>query len=198
MTRMRVIGGSARGLVLRGPERPARPTSGRVREALFAMLESAGADFERVVDLYAGSGALGIEALSRGAGHCVFVERDRPACTLIRANLQRARMEDRAVVVVGSVGRWRAESDERLTLVLADPPYDDARAWSDIERSLEGALEPGAMIALEHAARVEPPSALLVTPLWRRRRHGDSAIAIYRALAIYRESGYLDSGEAAE
>ena len=88
---IRVIAGSARGLVLSGPPGGGtRPTASRLRESLFAMLESAGCDFSRVLDLYAGTGAPGIEALSRGAGHCTFVEGDGRACEVVRRNLSLA------------------------------------------------------------------------------------------------------------
>ncbi|MSQ37743.1 MAG: 16S rRNA (guanine(966)-N(2))-methyltransferase RsmD, partial [Chloroflexi bacterium] len=87
---VRIIAGSARGLTLLQPRgRGTRPTSGRLREALFAILEAADADFSEVLDLYAGTGALGIEALSRGEGRCTFVESDARVSALIRENLGR-------------------------------------------------------------------------------------------------------------
>ncbi|MBM3140424.1 MAG: 16S rRNA (guanine(966)-N(2))-methyltransferase RsmD [Chloroflexi bacterium] len=179
---MRVIAGRARGIALRMPRgRATRPTAGRLREALFSMLEAAGVDFEAVLDLYAGSGALGIEALSRGAGRCTFVERDARACAVVRENLARAGVAEAGRVVHASVGRWRAAEDGPYTLVVADPPYDDAASWVAIERTVAGALADAATIVVEHAAREAPPAALAGRALWRDRRQGDGAVAIYRA-----------------
>ena len=181
---MRVIAGTARGRELRVPPgRGTRPTSDRLRESLFAMLDAAAVDMSETLDLYAGSGALGIEALSRGAGHCTFIEQDARACLTARGNLRRVGLEGRGRVVRGRVGRWRAGPNRSVTLVLADPPYDDAAAWGAIERTLAGALLEGALLAVEHAARHEPPAMLAGLPLWRDRRQGDGAVALYRGTA---------------
>ncbi len=179
---LRVIAGEARGRVLRAPDGAAtRPTSGRLREALFAMLEAMGADFTDVLDLYAGSGALGIEALSRGAEHATFVEQDARVLTTLRGNLGLVGFEGRATVVRGRVGRWRPPDDVSYTLVVADPPYDDAASWGDIERSVGGHVAPDAVLAVEHSARRVAPLVLANLPLWRDRRQGAGAVAIYRA-----------------
>ena len=179
---LRVIAGSARGVTLRVPDSTrTRPTAGRLRESLFAMLEAADVDFERVLDLYAGSGALGIEALSRGDGVATFVEADAEAGAVIRENLVRARVADRGRVLVARVGRWHAPAAGAYTLVLADPPYDDAAPWGAIETSVAGALAPHATIVVEHDARTAPPAALAGRALWRERRQGAGAVAIYQA-----------------
>ena len=158
---LRVIAGSARGVQLQTPRGSAtRPTSARLRESLFGMLEAADADLSSVLDLYAGSGALGIEALSRGAGRCLFVESDRRVCRVLRDNLERAGMGDRGEVITGRVGRWRPPEGALFTLVLADPPYDDGAAWRAIEQAIEGAVAPDALIAVEHSARSHAPAAL--------------------------------------
>lgn len=218
-----MIGGSARGLELRAPRGGGtRPTTGRLREALFGMLESAEASFASVLDLYAGSGALGIEALSRGGGHATFVEADRRAVTLIRENLVRARLSDRATVVSGRVGRWRPPADAHYSLVLADPPYEppsgqsiapasyhgaaDARSsraaaggasaslWRDIGATIEGHLSGDAVVVVEHNARRPAPVSLAGLALWRDRRHGTGAVAIYREAA----SGVHDADDESE
>ncbi len=179
---MRVIAGAARGVALRGPrDRRTRPTAGRLRESLFAMLEATGADMSEVVDLYAGTGALGIEALSRGDGRCTFVEADAAACAVIRDNLRRTRMEARGSVIRSRVGRWRPPAGAAYTLVLADPPYR-AAAWDEIERSIEGALAAEPTLAVEHSVRETPPPTLAGRPMWRDRPQGDGAVAVYRAL----------------
>jgi 16S rRNA (guanine966-N2)-methyltransferase len=187
VTGLRVIAGSARGVTLRLPSGAStRPTTGRLRESLFAMLEAAGVDFARVLDLYAGSGALGIEALSRGDGEATFVEGDRRVAEVIRDNLARARVADRAQVVVARVGRWRPREGATYTLVLADPPYGDPAyhgpaPWPAVERTIERALAPDAVVVVEHEARRAPPESLAGLPLWRDRRQGAGAVAIYGA-----------------
>ena len=182
---LRVIGGSARGFVLRTPSGDeTRPTSARLRESLFGMLEAAGTPLDSVVDLYAGSGALGIEALSRGAGHCTFVDSSRQACRVIRQNLDRTRFAGLARVTTARVGRWRAPDGAAFSLVLADPPYDDVAAWTAIDHSIADALGDEAVIAVEHAARTDAPPSLAGCERWRERRQGDGAIAVYRRLPI--------------
>ena len=178
---MRVIAGAARGVPLRAPrDRGIRPTASRLRESLFSMLEAAGSDLSRVLDLYAGSGALGIEALSRGGGRCTFVEANAEACRVIRENLRRTRLEPQGEVIRARVGRWQAEAGAGYTLVLADPPYERGVAWGEIEHTVGGALDAQVMLAVEHAARQPPPAALLGCSMWRNRRQGEGAIAVYR------------------
>ncbi len=178
---MRVIAGAARGVPLRAPrDRSTRATAARLRESLFGMLESASNDLSEVLDLYAGSGALGIEALSRGGERCTFVEANAEACRVIRENLRRTRLEAQGEVIRARVGRWQAQAGAAYTLVLADAPYDRAAAWQEIEHSVDGALAAGAMLAVEHAARQPPPAALLGRSMWRNRRQGAGAVAVYR------------------
>jgi 16S rRNA (guanine966-N2)-methyltransferase len=146
------------------------------------MLDAARLLRSPAVDLYAGSGALGIEALSRGVESCTFVESDRLACDVITDNLRRVGVEG-GTVVRARVGRWRPPRDAHYALVLGDPPYDDAAPWAAIESSLDSALTEDATIAIEHSARRTPPDRLAGRPLWRDRRHGDGAVAIYRPAA---------------
>lgn len=178
---MRVIAGTARGVPLRGPRTgDTRPTAARLREALFSMLEAADADFDQVLDLYAGSGALGIEALSRGDGAATFVEADPRAVETIRENLEKTRLQDRARVTAARVERWRAPAGAAYTLVVADPPYHDATAWDAIGTAVQGALAPHAVVVVEHEARAVPPESLAGRPLWRSRRQGAGSVALYR------------------
>lgn len=148
------------------------------------MLEAAYADFEQVLDLYAGSGALGIEALSRGDGEATFVEADPRAVEVIRENLEQTRLVDRARVILARVERWRPPPGTAYTLVVADPPYHDAAAWDAIDTAVQGALAPHALVVVEHDARATPPDALAGRPLWRERRQGAGSVAVYRPTGV--------------
>jgi len=188
---MRVIAGQAEGRRLNGPSArgrrgpcasTTRPTSDLVREAMFSALDSMGADFTRVIDLYAGSGALGIEALSRGAGHCDFVERQRSACELIGENLRVTGLDSSATVFCLPVHSTFEKLKGVYTLVLADPPYDDATALSFIEKFAKSPLvkQGQTVFVLEHSAREEPKTVIGTFSLVSSRRHGDTAVSIYR------------------
>jgi pantetheine-phosphate adenylyltransferase/16S rRNA (guanine(966)-N(2))-methyltransferase RsmD len=148
---LRVIAGSAGGTRLARVPRGVRPTSDRVRESLFNAL---GQFFEggRVLDLYAGTGALGIEALSRGSGHAVFVERDRTARAVIRENLRRTGFVDRTEVLGGEVEavlRWLVKRGDRFDLIFADPPYRIAAEVGGILHRLRSLLALGGRVAIE-------------------------------------------------
>lgn len=150
------------------------------------MLDAGGMLRSPALDLYAGSGALGIEALSRGVERCTFVESDGRTCKVITENLRRVDLEG-GTVVRGTVGRWHPDGDERYALVLADPPYDDAAPWEAIELTIADALTADASIAVEHRAQRTPPDELAGRQLWRDRKHGDGAVAIYRPASEPRE-----------
>lgn len=181
---MRVIAGIAKGRRLKGPPARAatRPSSDLVRGAMFDALASMGADFSRVLDLYAGSGALGIEALSRGAQWCDFVEREAPACAVIRENLRLTGFEDRSRVHCTAVERVAERLEGPYTLVLADPPYAIAEAAGRVLESMAASplMDEECVVALEHSAREEPRGELGPLSLFSVRRHGDSAVSIYR------------------
>ena len=179
---MRVIAGEAKGHRLAGPpSRATRPTSDLVRGAIFSALESMGVDLTRVLDLYAGSGALGIEALSRGGEWCDFVEKDARTCASIRENLARTRFDGRAKVHCAPVERALARLEGPYTLVLADPPYAQEAA-PPLERLVESGLaEAGrTILVLEHSSREEGPERLGGLSQVKTLRHGDSAVSIYR------------------
>jgi 16S rRNA (guanine966-N2)-methyltransferase len=141
---MRVVAGSLRGRRLEAPpDRRARPTSDRVREAVFNALESRDAlAGSAVVDLFAGTGALGIEALSRGASHATFVEHDARMVAVLRRNLAALALEDRAEVVAGraerTVEEWAA-AGRAFDVALLDPPYAFA-GWTDLLEGLPARL----------------------------------------------------------
>jgi 16S rRNA (guanine966-N2)-methyltransferase len=152
---MRIIAGEWRGRMLRAPAgQGTRPTADRTRETLFSMLVSRLGNFEglRVADLYAGSGALGLEALSRGAAHATFVENDPGAIAVIRANLQALNAESRADV--RPLSATNLVTMQPFDVVFADPPYG-ARGGSLVVEAVgaAGLLADGGWLAIETEAR---------------------------------------------
>lgn len=173
---MRVVAGEFKGRRLHAPRGArTRPTADRVREALFSMLgDVSGA---RVLDLYAGSGALGIEALSRGAESAVFVERDRRALAALRRNLEAVGAE--AEVRQQDVAGFLAHPEGTFDLVLCDPPYDDApRVAVALSDALPAMLTEDARIVTESDKR---NPLVLSQPLLVERTYGDTRIAIHTA-----------------
>lgn len=150
---------------------------------MFSALGDAGCT-GRVLDLYAGSGALGIEALSRGADWCDFVESSASACRAISRNVEKTRLSARSRVHCRTVEAFLSttvSSDtEPYALILLDPPYD----LSGLDRSLtrlgtSALIAPGGTILLEHSSRRAPPVAVGPLPARRTRMHGDSAFTLY-------------------
>ena len=179
---MRIIAGKWRGRALVAPPGEAtRPTADRVREALFSMLTSRLGSFEglRVADVFAGTGALGMEALSRGAEHVTFVETDPGALKALKANIAKSAVEAATEVFAqpaAAVGRARAPFD----LLLLDPPYGEGLAGAALARlSAQRWIAPHALISVETAAKEPldvPGFDVEVT-----RRHGKAAIHLLRA-----------------
>ena len=178
---LRVIGGTLGGRKLTGPPRSGvRPTADRVREALFEILGARGAPMTRVLDLYSGTGALGIEALSRGAEHCDFVEADSKACEVIRQNLARTALMDRTRVWPLPVAKALSRLQGPYDLVVADPPYEYDRAEKELTEVLEtGLLAPGGTLVVEHSQRKLWPEELAGHHQLTSRRYGDSRITFY-------------------
>lgn len=175
---MRIVAGSRKGHRIAAPKGVVtRPTSDRVREAVFSIVGPV--EGAAVLDLFAGSGAMGLEALSRGAASCVFVERDREAARIVQANLEKLRLTG-AVVMNRNVGA--ALRDERVRgrhydLVLCDPPYDE---WdlhaSTLTDLLPDVLADDAVVVVETSDRIEPALPLdLVTT----RRYGSARITVF-------------------
>jgi 16S rRNA (guanine(966)-N(2))-methyltransferase RsmD len=172
---MRVIAGSARGVTLAAPPGTGtRPITDRVKETLFGILGDRVPD-ARTVDLYAGSGAIGIEALSRGAASTTFVEADGRAIATLRDNLRRTRLAEAATVVgmevepfLGAIelGPW--------DLAILDPPYE-ARAIVAPLRALVPHLAPGASVVIKHFWRTEPPEVEGLAVV-RQRRFGETML----------------------
>lgn len=172
---MRVIAGIARGIPLRAPrDRFTRPVTDRVKETLFGILGERVPD-ARVLDLYAGSGALGIEALSRGAAHATFVERGREALAAIHHNLERTGLAAAASVQGGDVDRFLAgEPDEPYDLAFLDPPYGERAILAPLERLLP-LLASHASVVVKHFWRTEVPAPPGLAR-WRERRFGETAL----------------------
>jgi len=171
---VRVIAGTARGTVLAAPRGTGtRPISDRVKEALFGSL-GARVPEARVLDLYAGSGAVGIEALSRGADHATFVEHHRPAAQTIRQNLERTGFTGEATVEVGDVLRFLAATHETWDVVVLDPPYEERRLGPPME-AVAPHLAPHGIVVVKHFWRTPIPdtAALVIT---RTRRFGETAL----------------------
>jgi 16S rRNA (guanine(966)-N(2))-methyltransferase RsmD len=177
---MRVIAGTARGRPLVAPRGTAtRPITDRVKETLFGILGERVID-ARSLDLYAGSGAVGIEALSRGAASCDFVEHDRRAITAIRENLARTGVGERASVHGVEVLRFLDRSaDDRFGLVFVDPPYEERAILAPLER-LVRLLEPGAVVVVKHHWRTPIPKPRGLV-LWRERRFGETTLTFLAA-----------------
>jgi len=178
---MRIIAGIWRGRRLEAPEgRAIRPTSGRAREGLFSMLQSRLGSFEglQVADLFAGTGALGLEALSRGAARCTFVERDRAALDILRRNVARLGAEDRADIRAQAV-EHAAPPRRPCDLILIDPPYGTDLAQAALDRvAAPGWLAPGGWVSVE-AAR-ETPSAPEGLRIAAERRFGKATLFLIR------------------
>lgn len=189
---MRVISGSARGLkLLAPPGTSVRPTPDRVREAVFNSLGSLGAVAgASVIDLFAGSGALGIEALSRGATECTFCESDPRTASVLRENLARTRTDESAQVVIGDTMALLSPGGPlegiAAGLALADPPYDFDR-WTELLELVE--LTEVQLVVAESDRPVEP------SPSWRelrQRAYGGTVVTILERSSIL-DSHSLDS-----
>ena len=182
----RVIAGSARGVRLRAPGAGTRPLADRVKQTLFAILEPdlPGA---RVLDLFAGSGAAGIEALSRGAASAVFVEKDAGAAAVIEANLRATSLTGPAATVVRAdaltwLGR-PTPPDAPFDLVIVDPPYAETDLLIRTLEALGAAdapLAPGARVVAKHFWRDRPPDQIGLLASERDRRFGETALTFYR------------------
>lgn len=178
MAAMRVIAGSFKGRRLEAPDWPElRPTSDRLRETLFNILAP---DIEgaRVLDGYAGTGAIGIEALSRGAAHVTFIEQDRRAQRLIERNLRKCGVSDRyAIIRAGFAAAARSGGD--FDIVFLDPPYGGAELTAALDAAAP-LVGPETLLVLEHATRDQAPEAIASLRRTREVVHGDSALAFYR------------------
>ena len=172
---MRIIAGTHRGARIAAPRGLAtRPTGDRVREAAFNLIGPV--DEARVLDLFAGSGALGLEALSRGAASVTFVESDRTACRTIADNLSKLKLAGARVTCGDAVWEVRRES-RQYDLILVDPPYE---VWGELEprlaEHLPRLLAPDGLLVVETGARTEPALPL---PIRTSRRYGSARLTLF-------------------
>ena len=179
----RVIAGTARGIRLEAPGPGTRPLADRVKQTLFAILEPdlPGA---RVLDLFAGSGAAGIEALSRGAASAAFVEHDAGAAKVIAANLARAHLAGpNAVVVRDDALRWLGRKGAGpFDVVIVDPPYDRTDLLTEALEAVAPLVGPGGRVVAKHFWRAAPPATVGLLASERDRRFGETALTFYRRL----------------
>lgn len=179
---LRIVAGSLRGSRLAVADRPGlRPTPDRVRETLFNWLAPV-VTGARCLDLYAGTGALGIEALSRGARECVFVERDRDLCRQLQDNLARLKVSAARVIADEAFAYLAAPAATPFDLVFLDPPFD-AGLWDEAARRLErgGWLADSAWVYVE----ATPQAGFAAPPNWSLHREGRAGMVHY---ALYRRS----------
>ena len=182
---MRVIAGSAKGVRLAPVPRGVRPVSDRAREGLFSSI-TADVPGSIVLDLYAGTGALGIEALSRGADEAVFVERSETAAAVIRSNLDKARLADRATVLrrdIGSLVTGDDTSAGPFDLVLLDPPYE--LGPPELDRVLDAVAErwlpdDGGTVVLTRGSRSSMPVIPVNLAVSRTLEYGDTLVLVCR------------------
>ena len=179
---MRVIAGSAKGHHIKVPKGTGtRPATDLVRGAIFSILETAGADWSRVLDLFSGSGSLGIEALSRGAGWVDFVDQEPKCCRIIKENLAKTRFADQAHVHCRSVAKALSFLDGEYSIILIDPPYADTSIGDLVQQLATSRLVGNKTImVVTHSSRL--PLAQSYPPLnaVKERRHGDSCITVYQ------------------
>lgn len=179
---MRVVGGSVRGRRLQSPRsQGVRPTTDRVRSAIFSILVAV--EGATVADFYAGTGTLGIEALSRGARHVDFVEADPRQCPVVRANLAATGFADRARVLCLPAEKAVEGLETTYDLVLMDPPYTQPFPERVLRRlgNRPGLLHAGSRVVVGHASRVAPGTAYGCLTLAQDRRYGDTSVAFYDA-----------------
>ena len=179
---MRVVAGEAKGRRLRGTVSPgARPTTERVRAAIFNILLPELYQGGRALDLFAGSGSLGIEALSRGVDWADFVEQNQQQCAVIRANLEHTGFQERARVFYGTVGATLSQLEGHYQLVLMDPPY----RMEDLDKVVEeiaaapNLVDDGGMVVVGHSSRLSLRPDFGTLQLVSSRRYGDNAVEFY-------------------
>ena len=184
---MHIGGGSANRRALRTvPGRAVRPTSGQVRQALFNMLRGL-VQNAIFVDLFAGTGSVGLEALSHGASEVYFVEHDRRALMTLRANISRCKMLGRTTIVAAPLPQalWQLPATLQADMLFLDPPYASDLAEVTLAALADAALAgrrilaPHGVLIWQHTARRAIPQTVLDLPLWKSRRYGSTQLSLY-------------------
>lgn len=199
---MRVIAGERKGFHLKGPAGPfTRPMADKIKGSLFSMLASLGVEPVRVLDLYAGTGSIGIEALSRGAETADFVEQNSAAAAVIRANLAHTRYAAVTRVYQESVSSFLARAERNSVensgydLIIMDPPYADPELAATLERvGLSPLVKSESMLVIGHSPRVVLPGRAGILERLRERCHGDSCVSIYEAM-VESDTSAVKAGE---
>lgn len=178
---MRVITGMAKGSHLRMPKGPTRPATDLVKGAIFSILENLTEDWDKVLDLFSGSGALGIEALSRGAGWVDFIDREPKVCDTIRENLEKTKLSEFAHVYCAGVGKAISFLDKEYNVILCDPPYKNPNVGNLLQQLADSKLVgPNTIVIATYPAYRPLGPAYGTLKSIKEHRHGDSCIAVYR------------------
>jgi len=179
---MRIIAGKAKGHRLKVPKGTGtRPATDLVRGAIFSILETITTDWAQVLDLFSGSGALGIEALSRGADWVDFVEHEPRCCGIIRQNLEKTRLAAQAHVYCCSVAKAICFLNKEYNIILVDPPYSNSSIGSLVTQLANSKLVgTNSIVVVTHSPHLPLESTYATLHLIKERRHGDSCIAIYQ------------------
>ncbi len=182
---MRITGGIARGQQLKVPKTQlVRPTTDRVREAIFSILASLVGHWSRGLDLYAGSGALGIEALSRDAEWVDFVDQEPKCCTAIKQNLEKAGFSQKAHVYCCSVAKALTFLDNKYDVIFVDPPYSDTSINIMVTQLANSrVIDDNSLVVISHASRLPLQQSYDGLSLVKERRYGDTCISIYEKRA---------------
>ena len=178
---MRVITGSARGVRLKTPDgMQTRPTTDRVKEAVFSIIQFE-VEGRRVLDLFAGTGQMGIEALSRGAEHAVFVDARRDALSLVRENLKRTKLSERAETVQADYLEYLASCRKNFDLIFLDPPYAEVFLENSLQKISEiDILSAGGIIICERPSEKAHPGQFPGLSAGKDYRYGKTLITLYR------------------
>ncbi len=179
---MRVITGKAKGHRLKFPKgTTTRPATDLVRGAIFSILENVASDWTQVLDLFSGSGALGIEALSRGAGWVDFVESEPRCCGIIKENLEKTKLSAQAHIYCCSVFKALSFLDKEYNVILMDPPYSNSSIGNFITQLANSRLVgTDSTVVVTHSPHLPLNSSYATLNLIKEHRHGDSCISIYQ------------------
>lgn len=194
---MRIITGKYKGRKLETPDNyDVRPTSDKVKEAIFSMLMY---EVEDAVcaDLFAGTGNLGLEALSRGASKCYFSDNDRTSIALVKANVEKCGAEAESVIIAGDYMKALRRISEPLDLIFLDPPYESGYYGKALETidSLDLLSQNGIIIA-EHGKRTDLPAQVGGLVCFKKRRYGKSDVSLYaRETSVHCEESDTPGGE---